>query len=226
MFRIILFTLLFSLTANAKYKVAIIDTGLPVKTKLPFCPSDHADFTGTDIYDENGHATNIAALITREATGVDFCIISVKYFHPSKTAGSNLLSMRQSIDYAIDMNVDVINISGGGEDYSREEALIIQKALNKGIKIIAAAGNGSQDFSKNGCKYYPACYDDRIMAVGCMKKDFTPCDQSNFGGKIKIVAIGQNQKGSEGVLMTGTSQATAIATGIYLKALDLSKKKK
>jgi subtilisin family serine protease len=223
MWKILMISLLISTSAYAKqFRVAVIDTGMAITSKLPYCSADHADFSGTGLYDKHGHGTNIAALIAREAKGVDFCIVSVKYY---SSAGNNLKSMTEAIEYASNQNVDIINISGGGQEYSRTEALVIQKVLNKGIKIIAAAGNEGMDFSQK-CEYYPACYDDRIMAVGCMNPDYTPCTSSNFGGKIKTVALGRNQRGSEGVAMTGTSQATAIATGTYLKVLDLISKKK
>lgn len=220
---ILLIFLIFSIEIHAKQlKVAVLDTGMPVTTKLPYCSSDHADFTGTGLYDTDGHGTNVAALIAREAKGVNFCIISVKYYgDPSRTLENLLLA----INYAIDQNVDIINISGGGRSYDRSEALAVQKALNKGIKVFAAAGNDSKDFSQS-CDFYPACYDDRIIAVGCMDESFAPCRSSNFGGKIKTVFIGKNQKGSEGIRMTGTSQATAVASGTYLKVLDLMTKRK
>jgi cell wall-associated protease len=137
-----------------------------------------------------------------------------KVFGFDTTAAAFLTAIR----YATELNVDVINLSAGGPDYSREEALAIQKALNKGIKIIAAAGNENTDFSQK-CQYYPACYDDRIISVGCMNYNYEPCTRSNFGGKIKMVQIGEQQNG-----LTGTSQATAIATGLYVKMLDEKRK--
>lgn len=222
----IIATMLISLAtiarASTPIKVAVIDTGMPKVTSLPYCKEGHKDFTGTGLYDTHGHGTNVASLITREAKGANFCLVSVKYY---SATSDNLENMKKAIQYAIDIGVDVINVSGGGTEYNREEALIIQRALNKGIKVLVAAGNEGQDFSK-GCNYFPACYDDRIIAVGCMSDDYTPCIKSNFGGKIKHVAIGNAQAGSEGWPMTGTSQATAVATGTYVKAIELTKAKK
>lgn len=219
-FLILILSFITSVSFADPIRVAVIDTGKSAKPGIKYCETGHKDFTQTGLTDNHGHGSNVAGLITKEAGDSDFCIISIKFFSKHSNMASNMI---EAIKYATDLNVDIINLSAGGVDYSREEALAIQRALNKGIKIIAAAGNDSTDFSQK-CQYYPACYDERIITVGCMNANYEPCEKSNFGGKIKMVRLGESQTAA-GLTMTGTSQATAIATGVYVRALNLKREK-
>jgi hypothetical protein len=54
--------------------VAVIDTGKAVDPKLKYCKYGHKDITGTGLEDNNGHGTNVASLIAREAKGANYCV--------------------------------------------------------------------------------------------------------------------------------------------------------
>ena len=144
--------------------VAVIDSGInPYSYKENFlCKSGHRDFTGTGIIDRIGHGTHVSTTIdqyvknihprslhdeefaSRLATKkVPYCQLILKYFDVLPDE-NNQLYLQQALRWAIDMHADVINYSGGGENPIPEERLLIEEALDKGIKVIAAAGNNSK----------------------------------------------------------------------------------
>lgn len=68
--------------------------------------------------------------------------------------------MVAAIDWAIEQDVDIINISFGTTVDSEEIHAAIRRAYDAGILIVAAAGN-------NGVVEYPAAYDE-VVAVGAV----------------------------------------------------------
>jgi subtilisin family serine protease len=256
--------------------VAVIDTGgistdvaKALKTdaysiKEGLCKQGHKDFTGTGIIDRHGHGTNISGLIEREANGAHYCQLVMKYFDSNTEASNPLKAIRLALRAAIDAKVDFINISGGGMDYDLQERDLVVEALNKGITVVAAAGNEGMDLSRgriattptgeyklrdgcmtsaaeaipdrqsrkiycreqsnkgSKCNFYPACYDSRVVVVASLAvngKDRSPT--SNYGAPVDYMVVGEDQEGN-GLVMTGTSQATAIVTGMLIKEKYLS----
>ena len=90
----------------------------------------------------------------------------------------------EAIDWAIEKEVNIINISWGTESDSEELHNAIKKAYNKGILIIAAAGN-------NGTIEYPAKYDE-VMAVGSVDSTGQVAENSASGEELEVVAPGEN----------------------------------
>ena len=204
--------LLFTMTSWAKIKVAVIDTGLNKDYKYELCGIK--DFTGTDVFDNHGHSTNISGIIHKQAKGSDYCQIILKFFD-KKSEISRTKAVNDALRFAIDQKSDIINISlGGSEPNKREKSLIIE-ALNKGITIVAAAGNEGQE----GCNYYPACYDSRIIVVGSSNQNGVRLDSSNYSSKVDAYMDGYEVK-ADGITHSGTSQSTAKMTGILVKALS------
>ena len=216
-------------------KIAVIDTG--IDSSVPnLCGLDHKTFAEPNpLNDSHGHGTHIAGLINKFAGKGDYCLIAIKYYDVNAKGAVNLRNMIDAIDYAVNLNVDLINISGGGPERSGGEQEVITKALNKGIKVITAAGNNNQNLSKE-CAYFPACYDKRIVVVGNLS-DNAPKDlktalgfphnrapSSNYGSIVNRWEMGTDvesycAKGKYGCKLTGTSQATAIASGKIVKEM-------
>jgi len=89
------------------------------------------------------------------------------------------------LEWCIENNIDVLNISKNMfKVKSRDEAL--QKALDKGIIIVAAAGNNSQEDV-----VWPA-EDERVIAVGAYNPETNEiAGYSNYGKEIITVAKGE-----------------------------------
>jgi major intracellular serine protease len=218
---------LLAILATAPYRVfaktihiAVIDTGIDAAVPK-LCKVGHKSFVKSlpdPLQDEHGHGTHIAGIISSIAGDGDYyCLISIKYYDGSGRE-SNLTNLIKSIQYAVSLRVDFINISGGGEDPSDEERKTIEKALDNGINVVVAAGNDGKDLDKD-CNYFPACYDTRIIMVGNLLNTSppTPAPSSNHGSRVTRWEVGTHIKstlpGGHVGTMSGTSQATAVATG-------------
>ena len=175
--------------------------------------------------DNHGHGTHIAGIVGAEGgngygvTGVapKVSLMILKYFDP-KSPGNNLVNTIKAIDYATRMKAHIVNYSGGGLEFSQPEFRAIQRAEQRGVLFVAAAGNerSNSDFHK----YYPADYNlDNIISVTALNPTLKVLNSSNYGVKtVDIAAPGENiystlPNGHFGT-MTGTSQATAFISGI------------
>lgn len=222
-------------------KVAVIDTGIDpdMLERKEYCKTGHKDFTGSGIQDEHGHGTHISGVIDQYAKAavlvsevkpqelkdikVNYCQIVLKYYDSNGSDLMNLTRTVQALRWAIDQEVDIINYSGGGIAPSEEERKLIIEALDKGIKVVASAGNEHSDLAKR--PFYPAMYDTRIYIVGNgvsnKVKDRAPT--SNYGTAINTWEKGENvlstlPHGQYG-WMTGTSQSAAKKSGKLVREL-------
>lgn len=118
----------------------------------------------------------------------------------------------QGIYYAIEQGADIINLSLGGYAYSNAFNAAIQAAHEKGIVIVAAAGN-----EKKELPYYPAAYPNVISVASTTSTD-RASEFSNFGKTIDIAAPGSSiystlPKNAYGFL-DGTSMAAPMISGV------------
>lgn len=179
-----------------------------------------------DLKDNHGHGTHIAGIVGAEAgngfgvAGVapKVSIMSIKYYDPTVPNANNLSNTIRAIRYATKMGAKIINYSGGGLEYSAEEYEAIKGAKEKGILFVAAAGNERSNSDKN--HYYPADYPlTNIISVTAANETNNVLPSSNYGQfTVDIQAPGSNiystLPGNVFGNMTGTSQATAFATGV------------
>lgn len=215
--------------------VAVIDTGLDKNIKgyeNGICKMGHKDFTGTGLHDIHGHGTNISGLIHKYAEGRKYCQVILKFWDPNANNYPSNLSLRRmimAIRHAVAINVDFINISGGGTGFSAAEMVEINRALAKGITVVTVAGNEKCNLNKHKCNFYPAMYDKRIVVVGNGITEGSRAPTSNWGSVVDFWIDGTDKKGEYGKKMTGTSQAAAIQTGklvrIYVQGRRHTKSK-
>lgn len=175
--------------------------------------------------DNHGHGTHIAGIIGAEAgngkgiTGIapEVSLMILKYYDPKVPGTDNLRNTVQSIKYCVDQGAHIINYSGGGTEFSKEEHDAIAEANQKGILFVAAAGNERSNSDQH--HYYPADYPlDNIISVTAIDPSTQVLASSNYGVEtVDIAAPGQNilscLPGNAYGYMTGTSQATAFVSG-------------
>lgn len=208
-------------------RVAVIDTGFDFKSNwshanmaLPkLCKEGHTDFSGLGLQDNHGHGTHIAGLIGQNLADVDYCLVILKFYNGDHD-GLLQLNSNKAIMKAIDLKVDVINYSGGGTEFEEAECRMIKYALDKGIKVVAAAGNQYSDINKN--PFYPAMCDERVMIVGNINQKGERVPSSNYslnnvGDRWLFQEPGFASKSiylhnTIGYL-TGSSQSTAVMSG-------------
>ena len=235
---IILALFIFGLTSIAKQpikspiKIAVLDTGfdfdsnwkdLDVKdrdgvqlVKPKLCKMGHKDFTNTSIKDVHGHGTHLAGIMGKIAGNSDYCLIILKTYH-KKPLYNTATAYTDAIKYATNIKVDIINYSGGGVEYDIKEYKAIEDALDKGIVVVAAAGNEDVKIDYNILKiegtgifytpiyihvkthkitenkqagYYPASYDPRIISVGNGRDENNRNKTSNYGYTVKTYERG------------------------------------
>ena len=189
------------------------------------------------VKDTHGHGTHIAGIIGAVGgngiglSGVapKVSLMALKYYSPNDNGKNNLRNTVKAIQYAIKNGAHIINYSGGGLDGSEQEKQAIQKAEKKGILFVAAAGNEKSNMDKR--KYYPASYQlSNILPVTATDPSDKVLQSSNWGKTVHKSAPGINilstlPNGKYG-RMTGTSQATAVATGAAVLVMDYYKNTK
>ncbi|MEZ0391154.1 MAG: S8 family peptidase [Pseudobdellovibrionaceae bacterium] len=185
----------------------------------------------SDLTDNHGHGTHIAGIIGAEAgngkgiAGIapQVSLMVLKYYDPKVPGTDNLKNTVNAIKYAVKMKAQIINYSGGGTEFSKDEYEAIEEARKQGVLFVAAAGNERSNSDKN--KYYPADYGlSNIISVTAIDPSTEVLSSSNYGVEtVDIAAPGQNilstlPNNAYGY-MTGTSQATAFATGAAVLAM-------
>ena len=207
--------------------IAVIDTGFGLngaQYKAKLCKFGHRNFSKNEEVstaygtvdpipvDHHSHGTNIVGLIDKYArgSGSDYCMVILKYYDPQQAGSNNLKSTIEAIKYATNIHADFINYSGGGTGYSAPEKEAVEIFLDQGGRFVAAAGNEASDLKTH--PYYPATYDSRIVVVGNKNIYEYRSPTSNYGTRVDRWEYGENAEGL-GIILSGTSQATAIATG-------------
>jgi serine protease len=180
--------------------VAVIDSGIayedfetyrraPDLADTTFVPG--YDFVNNDAHanDDFGHGTHVAGTIAqstdngRGVAGVAFgaTLMPVKVLNARGQGGFDALA--RGVIFAADHGARVINMSLSGRKSSQLLQDAIQYAVNKGVLVVAAAGNSG------GAVEYPAAYDS-VIAVGAVDYRLQRARYSNFGKELDLMAPG------------------------------------
>lgn len=206
------------------------------------------DFVNHDAVplDDHGHGTHIAGLIDRVAQAGGTLPIQFVSFKTHDNQGKGeLFNIVLAVDEAIRTEVNVINMSftyqaannamGSNTVMTNLNNLTgnnkngfkippfqsaIEEAEEKGILVLAAAGNFSQDNDTAPFPSFPAsfpCPNILAVASGNCQKQLSPF--SNWGkSRVDIVAPGESLEATgmdcSTAIKTGTSQANALVGGV------------
>jgi Subtilase family len=201
--RLIVLLLFIPSICLAKLRVAIIDSG--INTRLIQAPLCHPIQSSDD-----RHGTSVVDLIIKNAGNSDYCIEPYKVLAPKFDSKLYIWTLM----YLVKHPPDILNLSLQGYIFSSIETELIKKLLDKGVIILAAAGNYSKSVSQIKCEVYPACDDPRIIVVG------TYDNSSGHGDRVSIKTH-ENKDCIGNYCMSGTSQATAIETGRFIHFLHV-----
>lgn len=205
-------------------KIAVIDTGVAQHPDLVIksgtCTLDKSKCSNS-YTDDNGHGTHVAGIIAAQDNSIGVIgvapeaeIYAIKSLD-SKGEGTTS-SILAGIDWAITQNVDIINLSlsTSFEDVGMKE--IIDKAYQKGILVIAAAGNeGTSDGSADSVQY-PARFEN-VIAVSAVDVNNQRLKTSSTGNDVEIAAPGElilSTIPNGYKYMSGTSMAAPHVTGL------------
>lgn len=202
-------------------KVAVIDSGIDTTHEI-FADSQIKTGWNTikddnTMYDDVGHGTHIAGLIAMHASSAEI--------YPYKivdSKGGRLSNVLSAFSHAIDDDVDLINTSFGLSSSSYALNEIVNDAYEKGIIVVSAAGNNGAD-----TPFYPA-YLSHTIAVASVDNGENRMSSSNFGDWVDVASYGYHVRSSLPNNLygykSGTSQATAVVSGVIAKMLAESSK--
>jgi subtilisin family serine protease len=196
-------------------RVAVLDTGVDVnhpdlKDVIDRTLAYNA-LTGkagaSEVTDNQGHGTHVAGIIAGQGIGkaagmmANVLGIAGKFnvkIVPVKVLGDDgsgdTSAINRGIRWATQNKVDIISMSlGGGSNYDclKDQGLkdpIIQEAIDKGVIVIAAAGNETCPLGGECKKLNPAferytvlpCASDNVLCVGSNDSQEQPSSFSNY----------------------------------------------
>lgn len=218
------------MTEGEGVRVAVLDSGVD---------SDHPDLqgaleavydmTGGDGEDTSGHGTHCTGLIAAQkntdgVTGVSpgAKVISIKVM--GKNNHGTVHMLRDGLRKAIDLDVDIINLSLGTKTHPGPEIeLLLDEAEEKGIVVVAASGN------ENGPVLFPARFDN-VVSVSGIDDNGGKASFSNHGIENVICApavelVSTFTKGRY-AKMSGTSMAAPVISGVFALGISILKKQK
>lgn len=199
--------------------VAVIDSGIAPHPSLKDTQITHIDLVN-DGSAMNGHGTAMASLIAGNDASIGGVAPAAKLLDirvADTNGGSNTALLSSAIVKATDLGARVINISLGssGSSPMLEEAVLYARSRN--VVIVAAAGNEQQTALS-----LPAGLAG-VLSVGAVDAHGTQAYFSNSGSGLTLVAPGvgivSGYSDSKLVIGSGTSQATAITSGVVAALL-------
>ena len=180
---------------NGKKKIAVIDSGVDITEDIDVVDRVDLLYAGEEssflCCDMTGHGTAVASIICAKdddngVTGIDedLEVYSVRILDENNEAP--ISRVVAALQWCEENGIDIINMSFGtnyDSDILREE---IKSVADKGILMIAAAGNDKEADQI----LYPAAYEE-VMAVGGVSADMSPADCSVQGAGVELSAPGE-----------------------------------
>ncbi|HEY6251821.1 MAG TPA: S8 family serine peptidase [Candidatus Angelobacter sp.] len=212
-------------------RVAMIDTGIDINhPALKGKIAEQFDTTGKG-FTADVHGTLLAGIIASEpanSTGITGMapgceILAIKACQPespqSIQAQCSSLTLTRGLDLVLQKKARIINFSLSGPNDKLLLARLIDEASNRGIVMIAAAGNDGP----RGQPGYPAAL-PKVIAVTAVDANEQLYSQATQGDFIALAAPGveivSTSPGGKLMVSSGTSFAAAFVTGISALILE------
>jgi subtilisin family serine protease len=232
-------------------KVAVLDTGIDAThpalrgaVDVESCRNFTADNGGRkgDVTDGNGHGTHCAGLIAAQPVGTIMSgvapgcqIVALKVLSNEGERDLQAIPLRiaSAIDYAVEIGVDVISMSLGlteslFTEFQEEMSVMYascQRALARGVVVVAAAGNDGRVSNKNTIEP-PGGYDG-VLTIASHNDSGVRSTFSSRGGELDFMAPGEvfstwpiglpfldSRPSKPYEALEGTSMATPLVAGL------------
>lgn len=212
-------------------KVAVLDTGIAKHDDLEGQWTEAYDFSNDGSYEDkkSGHGTHVSGIIGAVDNNIGCIgiapnckIVPMKVLDDN--GGGSFLAIEKAIRKCIELgDIDIINMSLGAPTPPPSNSLhdAIKEATDKGIIIVAAAGNNASRVN------YPAAYPE-VIAVAALNDKGEMAGFSSSDENIDSVAPGvdiySTYLRNEYAKMSGTSQASPFMAGVCALLKSLSKR--
>ena len=158
-----------------------------------------------------GHGTHVTGILVKIAPQSQILPVRVL----DSDGRGNTFTLAYAIEWAVAQGADVINLSLGAEGDSRVLSDTIQHALEQGVIVVAAAGNGNTNTPQ-----FPANYPG-VIAVTAVDNANQKADFANYGAEwvdlaapgVGITSTMIGPQGSGYASWSGTSMSTPFVAG-------------
>ena len=199
--------------------IAVLDTGVD----LAHPALQGRLLTGHDMVDDDavpnddgdgvgwGHGTHVTGILAKIAPQSQILPVRVL----DTDGRGNIFTLAYAIEWAVAQGADVINLSLGAEGDSRILHDTIQRVLDQGVIVVAAAGN-----SNTSTPQYPATYPG-VIAVTAVDGVNQKADFANYGAQwvdmaapgVGITSTMVGPLGSGYASWSGTSMSAPFVSG-------------
>ncbi|MCR8843034.1 S8 family peptidase [Paenibacillus sp. SC116] len=213
-------------TKGEGIKIAIIDTGISEHSNLKIAGGINMINRLESYEDDNGHGTHVAGIAAaighqKMPFGVapDIQLYGIKAL--DNTGTGYVSDIIDAIEWCIQQRIHIINMSLGLDDPSDVLRRAIIKANQRGIIVVASAGNDGPDTLSVD---EPAKYPETI-AVAAMNAKYEVASFSSRGKEVDVIAPGEliistnNKNGF--AIESGTSMAAPHVAGAVALLLSL-----
>ncbi|KZN33184.1 S8 family serine peptidase [Pseudoalteromonas luteoviolacea] len=194
------------------FKVCVIDSGYDLgHPDLPQNATGFTDLPGglTWYQDGSGHGTHVAGTIValKNGTGVVGVLpndkVGIHNVRVFDNDGKQGLTSRiaRAVDNCVENGAKVINMSLGGGSPSQYFQERLQAAYDKGVLLIAAAGNDG-----NATMSYPASY-DTVVSVANIDENRVKNPSSQYNVQVEIAAPGTD-------VLSTVPRGTGVLAGV------------
>ena len=209
-------------------KIAIIDTGVAKHDDLHISGGKSFVSYTTEYEDDNGHGTHVAGIIAAKNNDIgiigvapDAEIYAIKVLDQS--GGGYISDIVHGIEWAIENEMDIINLSLGTSLRFSVLKDAVDKAESKGILVVAAAGNDGTEAGVEDTIDNPATYSSTI-AVVATDGDNTRASFSSTGTQAEIAAPGEEIVSTfldnQYAKMNGNSMAAPHIAGVLALMIE------
>lgn len=174
--------------------IALIDTGASGSNVV-----SAVSVLGGTAGDDNGHGTKMYNKIVEQNPNAK--ILSIKALDSGNRGSA--ADIYAAIQYAIDSNVRIINLSLASISSSDSQIVVdaINEAIGNGITVVGAAGN----YSSNASYFIPGCIGG-VITCAATDSDGNLLSTSNYGSAVDYYVVADS-----------TSEAAAIVSGLISK---------